>query len=209
LVHSNIWRLTLQSRGRAPASRVTPLISNVRRLMRLSSEVGQIEIVNEPTYTFGSADNIRRYPFAVNLSSDGRLAAIHGVLVDGEPVAVFSDYRCSGVHQHSAILHRGKVLLAVGGQVVCFRPKPFQFEWQLEIDRAACFGLHFQPSRQALVSHGELEIARFTDDGRILWASSGADIFSEGFRLHPNYIEAVDFNENVYHFSYLTGATGA
>jgi len=176
--------------------------------MRLSSEVGQIEIVNEPTYTFGSADNLRQYPSAFDLSNGGRPNAIHGVLLDGEPVAVFSDCRCSTVHQHSAILHKGNVLLAVGGQVVCFRPKPFQFEWQLEIDQAACFGLHFQPKLQAMVSHGELEIARFTDEGRVLWASSGADIFSEGFHLHPNYIEAVDFNGNVYRFSYLTGATG-
>ena len=175
--------------------------------MRISSEVGQIEIVDEPTYTFGSADNHRQYPFALDLSNEGRPYAIHGVLLDGEPIAVFGDYRCTAVHQHSAIFHDGKVLLAIGGQVVCFCPKPFQFKWQLEIDQAACFGLHFQPKLQALVSHGELEISRFSDEGKILWASSGADVFSEGFRLHPNYIEAVDFNGNVYHFSYVTGTT--
>ena len=177
--------------------------------MHVSTEVGQIQIVDEPTYTFGSADNARKYPFAVDLSNHGKLHAIHGALLDGEPIAVFGDYRCTGVHQHSAIYHRGNVLLAIGGHIVCFRPQPFQLKWQLEVDDAACFGIHFQPTLEALVSHGELEIARFTDDGRILWASSGADIFSKGFHLHPHYIEAVDFNGKVYHFSYSTGETGA
>ena len=176
--------------------------------MRLNSEFGEIEIVDEPTYTFCSQDNPRSYPFELDLSNDGRPNAIHGVLLDGEPVAVFGDYRCSAVHQHSAIFHKGKVLLAVGGQVVCFRPKPVQFEWNLEIDPAACFGLHFQPEWQAFISRGELEIARFSDEGRVLWASSGADIFSEGFCLHPNFIEAVDFNGKIYHFSYPTGEVG-
>jgi hypothetical protein len=173
--------------------------------VRLTSEFGEIDIVDEPTHIFGSQDNVRSYPFTLDLSNGGRPNAIHGVLLEGEPVAVFGDYRCSAVHQHSAILYKGKLLLAVGGQVVCFRPKPFQFEWQLEVDPAACFGLHFQPEFQACISHGELEIARFTDEGCILWASSGADIFSEGFCLQSNFIEAVDFNGKVYHFSYLTG----
>lgn len=177
--------------------------------MRITTQVGLIEIVDEPAYTFGSADNTRRYEIEVDLANRVRLGAIHGVLLDGEPLVVFGDFRCTGVHQHSAICRNGNILLAVGGIVVSFNAKPFRLNWQLEVDHAACFGIHYQPQAEALVSHGELEISRFTEEGTILWAASGADIFSEGFRLHPNYIEAVDFNGTAYHFSYATGETGA
>jgi hypothetical protein len=168
------------------------------------------QVVNfvEAFLCFGSADNVREYAFAKRLSNEDASNAIHGILLNGQPLAVFGDYRCTAVHQHSAVFHEGHVLLAVGGQVVCLRPSPFEFKWQLEVDEGACFGIHFHPELGALISHGELEIARFTDEGRILWASSGADIFSGGFLLLPNHIEAVDFNGRAYCFNYATGEEG-
>ncbi|AJY03586.1 putative integron cassette domain protein [Burkholderia vietnamiensis LMG 10929] len=38
-----------------------------------------------------------------------------------------------------------------------------------------------------------------------MWQASGADVFSEGFRLLPAHIEAVDFNRTVYRLDYATG----
>jgi hypothetical protein len=57
-----------------------------------------------------------------------------------------------------------------------------------------------------MVSHGELEISRVSDDGVLLWSSSGADIFTEGFSLKPECIEVADFNGRKYRFSYASGA---
>lgn len=173
--------------------------------MRIETDVGEIEVLDEPTYTFGSADNVRSYPFAEALSSESRLFARHGVFLNGEPIAVFGDAGCTGVHQHSALYLNGQVFLAIGNKVVCFSPKPFEFRWQLQVDSAACFGVHYQTEQNALLSHGELEIARFSEDGRLLWSASGADIFSEGFRLLPEWVEAADFNQRVYRFSYADG----
>jgi hypothetical protein len=59
----------------------------------------------------------------------------------------------------------------------------------------------------ALISHGELQIARFSEDGRILWEAGGADIFSGPFHLLPEHIEAVDWNGWVYRISYLDGSS--
>jgi hypothetical protein len=56
------------------------------------------------------------------------------------------------------------------------------------------------------VSHGELEIARFTENADILWAVSGADIFTEGIFLRETFIEVLDFDRKVYAFSYDTGS---
>lgn len=172
---------------------------------QLATPAGAIEIVNEPTYTFGSADNNRRYPNEVALGEDFRPYATHGVLLNGEPLAVFGDFRCTGVHLHSALVIDDRVLLAVGGQVVCFTPKPFQVRWYLEVDDAACFGVHFSADHDALISHGELSISRFSRDGTLLWQAYGADIFSEGFALKPDAVEATDFNGMRYSFSYETG----
>jgi hypothetical protein len=40
----------------------------------------------------------------------------------------------------------------------------------------------------------------------VVWSLSGADIFSEGCQLHPDYVEAVDFNGTVYRIAIATGA---
>ncbi len=46
---------------------------------------------------------------------------------------------------------------------------------------------------------------RLTRDGVPVWSASGADVFSEGFGLHQDYIEAVGFDHRVYRFDYETG----
>ncbi len=171
----------------------------------LTTRAGSIAIVDEPTYTFGSADNKHHYPHEVPVGRDFPPCTAHGVLLNGEPLAVFGDFRCSGVHPHSALVIDDRVLLAAGGQVLCFSPEPFHVHWELEVDSAACFGIHFSSHHNALISHGELSIARFSRDGRLLWQSYGADIFSEGLALKPDAVEAIDFNGMRYRFSYDTG----
>ena len=171
----------------------------------IATPAGSIQIVDEPTYTFGSADNKRCYPHEVLRGKAFQPYTAHGVLLNGELLAVFGDFRCSGVHPRSALVIADRVLLAAGGRVVCFSPEPFQVHWDLDVDGAACFGIHFSADRDALISHGELSIARFSRDGRLLWQSYGADIFSEGFALKPDCIEAIDFNHVRYRFSNDTG----
>jgi hypothetical protein len=78
--------------------------------------------------------------------------------------------------------------------------------WSTKVDLATCFGIHFHMPTDTIVSHGELEIARLSDDGVVLWRESGADIFSEGFELLPDGIEVVDFEKRTYRFRYEDGA---
>jgi hypothetical protein len=62
-----------------------------------------------------------------------------------------------------------------------------------------------------LLSHAELEIARVSLFGKVMWKSGGEDIFTGGFKVFPDYVEAVDFNQTAYHIEIETGAgrTGA
>jgi hypothetical protein len=56
-----------------------------------------------------------------------------------------------------------------------------------------------------LISHGELDVARFREDGTIQWSSGGDDIFTGRFSLAPSFIEAEDFNGNLHRFLYVNG----
>lgn len=174
--------------------------------MKIDTQQGEIEIVNEPTYTFGSADNVRKYSFEVCLSREGHISSIHGVLLNGDPkVVIGAAGGASGIHPHTAVVIADRVYVAVGDSVVCLSLDPMQVIWSTQVDSATCFGVYYDRKRSALLSHGELEIARFSKDGEIIWSASGADIFSEGFSLEADAISATDFNGAVYNFDYETG----
>jgi hypothetical protein len=80
-----------------------------------------------------------------------------------------------------------------------------QVRWAVAVDTAACFGVYYSAKRDALLSHGECEITRISRAGEVLWSSSGADIFTEGFDLKEAWVEAVDFDQKQYRFDYETG----
>lgn len=174
--------------------------------MHLSSPAGIIHVVNEPTYSFGSTDNVRCYPLEVQLAGGAQPTSVHGVLLDDEPVAVISNGGgASGVHQHSAVFKDGLLYLAVGDSIACLSLESAKLIWSVKVDLATCFGIYFDENNTALISHGELEIARLSEVGEILWRQSGADIFSEGVVLHPKFIEVIDFNKQAYWFRYEDG----
>lgn len=174
-------------------------------IMHFESSFAEIEVINEPTYSFGSMDNPRNYPIEWQAPAEQRATAIHGILVDGEPLVVFGAPSATGVHEHSALFLHGQVLLAVGNHLISFCPQPYHLNWGIEVDLATCFGIHYQAENDALISQGELKIARIAEDGRILWSSSGADVFSEKLSLLPDCIEAINFNHNTYRFDYRSG----
>jgi hypothetical protein len=166
--------------------------------------MAKIEIINEPEFSFGSTDNSRNYLFELDLSGDYRPSSIHGVIIDDVPTAVFgASGGATGVHRNSLLQVDTRAYLAVGPWVVCFDIAQFNYNWALEIDWATCFGVYYYA--EALLSHGELEIVRFTNSGKKIWSASGADIFTEGFELRAEFVEAIDFNGRVYHFDYDNG----
>ena len=79
------------------------------------------------------------------------------------------------------------------------------FSRSLQVDDATCFGIYYSELNDAYISHGELSITRFDLNGSIIWKSTGADIFCEGFALHDTFVEATDFDDNDYRFDYSTG----
>ena len=159
---------------------------------------------------FDSTDNARTYPISKNFACSSRPSSVHGVLIDGEPVMVIGAAGgASGIHANSCVVLDNLLYLAIGDSVVCLRLNPVEQAWVLQIDEATCFGVHVNLKRQALISHGELSISRFTAEGDICWQAHGEDIFSKALTLHQNSIEAVDFNGRTYQFNYDSGQNDA
>jgi len=174
--------------------------------MNIATPYGEISVVNEPAYTFGSADNVRAYPFAKFLAPGTRPVSIHGLLLNGQPLAVFGAAGgATGVHEHSALWSNELLLLAVCNSVVSVRLQPFELCWALRVDDASCFGLHFHQQSGSLISHGELSITRFTEAGAIMWQSGGYDIFTGSLVLNDEFISIEDFNGHEHRFAYLDG----
>lgn len=174
--------------------------------LELASPAGAVLIVDEPCHGFGSADNTRRYGLEIDLSSEARANSIHGVMVDGEPKAVIgASGGSTTVHERSALVWDDRLLVAVGDRVACFRLSPFALDWAIEADSASCFGLHLDRERRALISHGELAIARLDETGAIHWSTAGRDVFTGRVNLLPDGVEAYDFDGARYLIDYDTG----
>jgi hypothetical protein len=72
--------------------------------VRTDTNVGVVELLNERGYTFDSPDNARKYRFARNFADNSGPTSIHGIVLDGEPLAVFgTGGGASGVHECSLV----------------------------------------------------------------------------------------------------------
>jgi hypothetical protein len=134
-----------------------------------------------------------------------RASSAHGVIVQTNDVDIASLLIMAG--GGASGVHRGESFLAaIGPFVVRLSVPSLAIEWTLQVDSATCFGIHESPGGGALISHGELDIARLTDDGKPLWSASGADVFSEPIRITEHSISARDFAGRSYEFDIATGA---
>jgi hypothetical protein len=96
------------------------------------------------------------------------------------------------------IIHDSRVWVGIGDQLACLSLPKLEMLWHLKIDDATCFGVYLSPDNLGLIIHGELSVSKITFLGGLLWSVSGKDIFTGGFEIQKEYIEAVDFNNEKY-----------
>jgi hypothetical protein len=111
----------------------------------------------------------------------------------------------SGVHEHSALVRGRSLIVAVGPRMCALRLPRLDLDWNVVVDEATCFGVYYSMKHDCYISHGELEVARVALDGTVVWSAGGKDVFSEGFSLHDNYAEVIDFNHETYRIDLVTG----
>jgi hypothetical protein len=172
----------------------------------------EIELVNECTYTLRSADNVRSYDHDYLLGDLHKLYSRHGVILreDEETRAsciLLAGGAFSSIHEHSGVIVGNCLYVAVGDTICSLGLPSLKLNWHRKVDTATCFGVYYLPDHVCLISHGECEIVRLTLSGDVVWNSGGGDILTGEFRVFPEYVEAIDCNDAVYHISISDGAS--
>ena len=179
--------------------------------MILSTSAYTIELFDDRNgHDPRSADNVSSYDRAYTLSD--HISSTHGVRVSADNREIASAViraggGASGVHDRSAFLHGDSLFLAVGPFVVHLAIPSLDLLWSVETDEATCFGVHRISDSSDFISHGELSISRVTEDGRILWSESGADIFTGDLTMLRQEVRVADFDGRRYSFDLVTGAS--
>jgi len=154
------------------------------------------ESPNIPRHTARSTDNAVASDVEVYIGKDDgyRPSSRHRVTIRRAESMVSSRVLlagggASGIHMHSAFVHINTCFIAVGPFVCALELPTLRLLWHSRSDAATCFGVYHAPKLASIISHGELEIARLTYSGQVLWSASGKDIFSEAFRLREHFVD--------------------
>jgi len=178
--------------------------------VELESGSFALTVLDDLTYTPGSADNVRQYDREYCLVEEYRPVSQYGLLCRDMTGATHSCIFLAGggairVHDHSAVIVNGSCFIGIGDMLCCLSLPALDLKWAIKVDSATCFGVYYLHQDGCLLSHGELEIVRVSLSGQIAWSTSGKDIFSEGFRIVDDHVEAVDFNHEVYRIDIASG----
>ena len=197
----------------ATFSRFVTILKNVQLTLKQGEH--EIVIVQEsptvPRFDPKSADNVGDAEKEYFLGDRGYAPASRERIMvkqGGKEIAsriLLATGGATGVHTHSAFVRGKRCFVAVGPFVCALEVPTLRLLWHAKVDSATCLGIFDAPKYQSIISHGELEIARLTYAGAVLWSRSGRDIFSEGFTLFDDYAEAIDFYGAVYRFELETG----
>jgi hypothetical protein len=180
-------------------------------VVRVSVNDLVLEVRDDPTYRFGSADNSTRYERELILGDPRfRTSSQHGVQCRrGDEVLgsviLGANGGASAVHGRSIVVVGNLCFVAVGPYVVALSVPDLAVSWSQQVDHATCFGVLVTPDGASLISHGELEISRVDLSGRILWQSGGADIFTGELKLSDRVVHVDDFEGRSYSFDIETG----
>lgn len=170
----------------------------------------KVVILDEPTYTANSSDNIRSYNSEYCRNDEYELICAHGVLVKHDEeiissVVLLGVGGATRVHDKS-IASDGDILYVAAGDALFALGLPsLELKWFQKADFSTCFGIFWLEKEKCLITWGEVEICRFTDEGVKEWGFSAADIFSEGFEILEDIIKLTDFSGAMYKINIKTG----
>ena len=184
--------------------------SGNRREMEFQSDPFVLRLFDDPAFSPAAMEEIRAGGREYSFCEGHQVSSRYGVScreANGSvrTCVLLAAGGASKVGSHSAVIAGDRCFVAVGDRLCSLALPSLRLDWSKQVDSATCFGVYYSPDHDCLFSHGELEIVRVSLAGDIAWSAMGKDIFSEGFRLTPDFAEAVDFNGQVYHFDLTMG----
>lgn len=173
----------------------------------------ELEMVDEPLYSFGSVDSTFSYGDEILLEAGKRPDSKHGLrcFVEGEirgSAVLGAPGGVTEVHEKSCVLLTDRCLVSVGNRLAALGLPGLCLLWQVEADQAACFGLYATPDERHVVVHGELAISKYTFDGQREWEYAGRDIFTGACAIRDGAVCVVDFDGTEYEIDLMSGRGG-
>ena len=166
-----------------------------------------IEVIDEPTYTFGSSDNTFNY--SKHYFGDGGTeypTSKHGIRINKDDqiidsCIIISSGGATGIYPNSSLLDNDQLLLCCCDTIFCLTLPELDLKWKTQADLATCFQI-FQQQDDYII-HGELQVTKLDREGNQKWKFGGADIFvsidnDEEFKLEPGGILLTDFAKTKY-----------
>ncbi len=166
-----------------------------------------VEVINEPTYKFGSSDN--HFNYSKHYFGDGAIeypTSKHGIKIYQDDKIIDSciiigSGGATGIHQNSSLLDNNQLLLCCCDTIFCLTLPDLDLKWKTQADQATCFQI-FQQQDNYII-HGELQVTKLDKEGNKKWEFGGADIFvntdnEEEFKIETDGILLTDFVNTKY-----------
>ena len=166
-----------------------------------------IEVLDEPTYKFGSADNNFNYSktyFGDN--AEQYPTSKHGIKIYRDDqildsCIIIGSGGATGVHQNSSLVDNDRLVICCCDTVFSLTLPNLELKWKTQADQATCFQIFKQ--QDDFIVHGELQITKLDKDGIKKWEFGGADIFvsidnEEEFKIERDGILLTDFAKTKY-----------
>ena len=167
-----------------------------------------IQFSSESSYDEKSADNIEDYQKVYFEESDYRLSSIFGIKIFENDNLISSaiigaDGGATTIHETSFVISQNRIYICCGNFVFCLSIPELEIVWKTQADEITCFEI-FKIENEFII-HGEMEISKLDQNGKLIWQRGGRDIFltPEGiddFSINDNIIIAKDFEYNLYEF---------
>ncbi len=175
-------------------------------------EIGKykVEIFTDETYEIGSANNINNYDFEYLEPENKYNSTFVGLKIYeneelNKSILIGSEGGNTGINENSKIIEENRILICCADKIFCLSFPELILLWKTKADEMTCFEI-FKRDDYYIV-HGELEITKLNENGKILWQKSGADIFTtingkNDFEITEKYIIATDWENRIYKFDY-------
>jgi len=174
----------------------------------MTFEIGkyEVEIINESDYNPDSKDNLFEYEKKYLTESDYNLPTKFGIKTfeDGielNRAIIGAEGGASGLHKTSQIIEHNRILICCSDSIFCLDLPTLNLIWKTKVDEATAFEIYKVDN--GFIIHGELEITRIDNNGKIIWKNGGADIFvtpngKDDFEIKDNFIKATDWENRIY-----------
>ncbi|MCK8143367.1 hypothetical protein MW871_16035 [Flavobacterium sp. I-SCBP12n] len=170
----------------------------------------KVEIFAEETFESGFTDNKNKYDFEYLETENNYISTYFCIkLFENEKliksIVIGSEGGKIRISENIKVIEENRIIICCGNKIFCLSLPELKLMWKTKADDICCFEVY--KKSDFYIVHGEIEISKLDNNGKILWHKSGADIFTplkgaDIFELNEKYIIATDWENRIYKFDY-------